>query len=121
MTSITAPISLSPWPSEAEVLLRRVSRWPYVRVDLRGRDAAIYSGIPETCVARLDVETGALTVFVSAEDVTPLLETEPLLRVSREGVHLDVHDTGSRTAGERVLRWRIDLERFAPQLRAASP
>jgi hypothetical protein len=25
------------------------------------------------------------------------------------------------TPGERALRWRIDLERFAPQLRAASP
>jgi hypothetical protein len=120
MTSTTAPISLRP-RREAEVLLHCVSKWPYVRVDVQGDDAGINSGIPRTCVARLRVDTGALTVFVSAEEVTTLLATEPLIRRSSEGVYLGVHDTDSRTAGERLLRWRLDLERFAPQLRAASP
>jgi hypothetical protein len=121
MTSTAAPIPLRPPLTEAEALLRRVRIWPYVRVDVRGNQAAIYSGLPETCVASLNLETDALTVFVGAEEGTPLVEAEPLLRRTSEGVHLGVHDTGSRTAGERALRWRIDLERFGPQLRAASP
>jgi hypothetical protein len=34
-------------------------------------------------------------------------------------VHVTDHD--SRAAAEALLRWRIALERFAGQLRAASP
>jgi hypothetical protein len=49
------------------------------------------------------------------------------LRVERvtDCVTLRVRDaivgTDSRTAAEALLRWRVDLERFGPQLRAASP
>jgi hypothetical protein len=45
------------------------------------------------------------------------------LRVERatDCVTLRVRDTDSRTAAEALLRWRVDVERFGPQLRAASP
>jgi hypothetical protein len=32
-----------------------------------------------------------------------------------------VTDIESRTVAEMLLRWRVDLERFAPQLGVASP
>jgi hypothetical protein len=34
---------------------------------------------------------------------------------------LTMHGTHADTAAEALLRWRVDLERFAPQLGAASP
>jgi hypothetical protein len=106
---------------EARMLVRRISAWPFVRVDLRGDAAAVRSGVRDTFIARLDLRTGALTVFVLADMVDRLVATEPLLRVTCDGVRLDVSDAATRRAGERVIRWRIDLERFSPQLREASP
>jgi hypothetical protein len=53
--------------------------------------------------------------------VGALVATEPLLRLTHDGVRLDVSDASSRRVGERVIRWRIDLERFSPQLWEASP
>jgi hypothetical protein len=110
-----------PAPSEARVLVRRVSLWPSVRVEVRGDDAAVYSGARDTFVARIGLATSTLTVFVVADMTRTLIATEPLLRPTRDGVRLDVHDADSRKAGERLIRWRIDLERFGPQWREASP
>jgi hypothetical protein len=50
-----------------------------------------------------------------------ILERDPLLRRTTDGVSVHVTDSESRTAAGTLLRWRIDLERFAPQLRDASP
>lgn len=111
----------TPAHSEARVLVRRVSLWPSVRVELRGDDAAVYSGIRDTFVARVGLATSTLVVFVVAEMTHTLIATEPLLRATRDGVRLDVRDAGSLKAGERLIRWRIDLERFGPQWREASP
>jgi hypothetical protein len=121
MEILTGTTAADPRPSEARVLVQRVSAWLFVRVELRGEDAAVHSGVRDACVARLDLGTGALTAFVVVDLVGALLETEPLLRVTRDGVGLDVIDADSRRAGERLLRWRIELERFRPQLGEASP
>jgi hypothetical protein len=110
-----------PAVDEARVLVRRVSLWPSVRVALRGDAAAVYSGVRESFVARIDLGTGALTVFVVTDLVAALVATEPLLALTRDGVRVEVRDVPTRKAGERLLRWRIDLERFSPQLREASP
>ncbi|HWI74991.1 MAG TPA: hypothetical protein VNT55_23720 [Baekduia sp.] len=112
--------TLSPVASAPE-LIRRVRQWPFLRVDLRGDDAALHSGLRDALVARLDLLTGALTVFVAADLARPLVATEPLLRLGRGGVDLAVVDDDSRRAAERLIRWRIDLERFGVQLREASP
>src|SRR5438309_1944331 len=97
--------------SEAHELVRRVSPWPFVRVDMRGIDAALHSGPRDTLIARLNLLTGELTAFVIADMASSLLSAEPLLRVTRDGVHLDVVDHDSREAGERLIRWLIDVER----------
>jgi hypothetical protein len=107
--------------SEAAVLAHRISAWPFVRLEQRGDHAVIHSGVRDTFIARLELGTGALTACVDAELVTTLVASEPLLRVTRDGVRVDVVDADSRQAAERLLRWRIDLERFAPQLGEASP
>jgi hypothetical protein len=114
-------IDATPGSSEAGALVRRISAWPFVRVELRGEDAAVHSGVRDTFIARLDLGTGALTVFVLADLVRSLVASEPLVRATRDGVRLAVRDPSSREAGERLIRWRIDLERFSPQLREASP
>jgi hypothetical protein len=110
-----------PTPSEARVLVRRVSLWPSVRVELRGDEATVYSGPGAVPVARVRLGTGAMTVFVIIDLARSLLVTEPLAQATRDGVRLDVRDANSLQAGERLIRWRIDLERFGPQWRAASP
>jgi hypothetical protein len=106
--------------SEAHELVRRVSRWPSVRVESNGLEAAVHSNPGGTLVARLNLLTGALTGF-AVGDMGSLLATESLLRVTRDGVHLDVVDPDSREAGERLIRWLVDLQRFGPQFGEASP
>jgi hypothetical protein len=110
-----------PTLSQARVLVRRVSLWPSVRVELRGDDAALYSRAGDTFVAQVGLATGALTVFVIADLAHSVVLVEPLARVTRDGVGLDVRDADSLQAGERLIRWRIDLERSGPQWREASP
>jgi hypothetical protein len=90
-------------------------------VDRRHGDAALRSGLRDGPIARLNLRTGALTVFVNADMVRSLVETQPMLRLTRDGVRLDVIDAESRRTGERLIRWRIGLERFGPQMREASP
>lgn len=107
--------------SEAQTLLRDIDTSPHVRVDRRGVDVVIHTAAPNSCIARLNTETGTLTVFVSTDMVNPLVEGDPQLHTTRDGVRLDVHDSGSRAAGERLLRWRLELELFGSQWRSASP
>jgi hypothetical protein len=95
--------------------------WPFVRVDLQHDGAALHSGGRDTLIARLNLLTGALTVFVIADMGRSLVTTEPLLRLTRDGVQVEVVDEDSRKAGERLICWRTDLERFGAQLREASP
>jgi hypothetical protein len=63
----------------------------------------------------------ALSVNVPPDAVGPRLESHPLLRRTTDGVSVHVTDIESRTTAETLLRWRVDLERFAPQLGVASP
>jgi hypothetical protein len=107
--------------SQTRALVRRVSLLPSVRVEVRGDDVAIYSGPGETLVARVALATGALTVFVGADAARRLTGSQAPVRVTPDGVGLDVRDADDRKAAERLIRWRIDLERFGPQWREASP
>ncbi|HMJ34911.1 MAG TPA: hypothetical protein VK501_13445 [Baekduia sp.] len=115
------PVTESPRLSDALELVRRVRMWPFVRVDLEADGAALHSGVRDTFIARLDLLTGGLTAFVAADMARSVVATEPLVRLTRHGVRIDVVDVDSRQAGERLIRWRIDLERFGVQFREASP
>jgi hypothetical protein len=119
----TPAASPAPPPTalDAEALLRRVGASPYVRVERRGERATIAMAAHGERIAALDLATGALTVFVAAALAGPLLAREALLRVTRTTVHLDVLDAHSRRVGERLLRWRLELELFGAQWRNASP
>jgi hypothetical protein len=72
-------------------------------------------------IGEVDVRTGTLTVIAGAQDVGALLTSHPRLRVTDGGVRLDVTDAGSFLAAKALVRWRLGLERFAPQVRDASP
>ncbi|MDW5594232.1 hypothetical protein VSS74_07790 [Conexibacter stalactiti] len=105
--------------SDAQALLRHAESSPYVDVDQRRDRATIRRAGAR--IATLDLESGALTIFLSAELVSPIVAAHPQLRTARDGVRLDVHDSDSLTAGEQLLRWRIGHELFASQWQNASP
>jgi hypothetical protein len=101
-------------------LLARLEAWPFLRIEQRGTDAALYFGAGEQAIGLMDARTGMLTVHVGPEVIAPLLERHPQLQPAAGGVRLRATGAG-RAAAEALLRWRIDLERFAPQLHNASP
>jgi hypothetical protein len=72
-------------------------------------------------VGTLNLVMQALSVDVPPDAVTARLASDPLLRRTADGVSVHVSDIESRTAAETLLRWRVDLQRFAPQFGAASP
>ena len=91
-------------------------------MDVRGDDVTLRSGLRDTfVVGRLNLRTGTLTAEVEAATVRTLLATQPLLRMNRGGVRVDLIDADSRRAAEALIRWQVDLERYAFQLRSASP
>jgi hypothetical protein len=106
-------------PGEVEQLLHHLDSWPYLRIERR-TDCAILR-MHDLVVGTLNLGMHALSVDAPPGAVGPRLESDPLLRRTTDGVGVRVTDSESRAAAEKLLRWRVDLERFAPQLRAASP
>jgi hypothetical protein len=102
-------------------LLRRLDASPYVRVDRRGVHAVLYGYDRDQPIGTVDVRTGTLTVDVPPDLLGQLLESHPGLQVTSGGVRLDVTDDERGRAAEALVRRRIDLERFGPQWREASP
>jgi hypothetical protein len=107
------------YPGEVEELLHHLDSWPYLHVERRP-DCAILR-VHDLVVGTLSLVMHALSVNVPPDAVGPRLESHPLLRRTTDGVSVHVTDIESRTAAETLLRWRVDLERFAPQLGVASP
>jgi hypothetical protein len=62
-----------------------------------------------------------VSVNTPSDKVPVLLAGHPRLVGAQGSVSLRVMDTDTCTTAEMLLRWRTNLERFAPQLRAASP
>jgi hypothetical protein len=108
-------------PAESSRLLRRLDAWPFLRIERRGQRAVLYGSVRHQVIGTLDLRTGTLTADVGPDLSRELRESHPRLQVTRRGVRLDVTDAGSRMAAEALVRWRVDLERFAPQWREASP
>jgi hypothetical protein len=99
--------------------LRRLDSWAYLRIErrpgcviLRVRDLVVGTVNPASQIVSVDVPAGM---------VDRLLHAHPQVRETKDGMSVHVSDLDSRAAAEALLRWRIDLERFGPQLLAASP
>jgi hypothetical protein len=107
------------YPGEVEELLHHLDSWPYLHVERR-TDCAILR-TRDLVVGTLNLALHALSVNVPPDAVGPMLESHPLLRRTTDGASVRVTDSESRTVAETLLRWRVDLERFAPQRRTASP
>jgi hypothetical protein len=107
------------YPGEVEELLHHLDSWPYLHIERR-TDCAILR-TRDLVVGTLNLVMRALSVNVPPDAVGPRLESDPLLRRTTGGVSVHVTDIESRTAAEALVRWRVGLERFAWQLRAASP
>jgi hypothetical protein len=105
--------------SELDELLRRLDSSPYVHTERRSNTAVLR--VQDAVIGSLNLATRALSVDVPADKAAPLLQRHEQLRETKGGVRIDVTDLESRTAAEALLRWRVELERFAPQLLAASP
>ena len=100
-------------------LLRRLDRWPYLRIE--SRTQGLILRVRDVVVGTLSLDTRVLSVDVPARSEVSPLEAHPPLRRTKDGVTVHVTDVDSRAAAEALLRWRIALEQFAWQLRAASP
>jgi hypothetical protein len=100
-------------------LLRRLDSWPSLGIERR--TPRVILRVRDLVIGTLNLETRALLVDVPPCTEGPLLEGHPQLRRTKDGVRVHVTDLDSRAAAEALLRWRIALERFAGQLRAASP
>ena len=89
--------------TEARRFLCDLRSWPWLRMERRGARAFLYGAVAGDLFGTLDLSTGALAVDLDA------------------GVVVDVIDAESRRAAEALIRRRVDAERFAPQMREASP
>jgi hypothetical protein len=107
--------------STATDLLRHVGRWPFVRVTVRGRRATVHGGGTDLPLAVIDLAEGTLAAYVPADLGRRLVRREPAFQLTRDGVRIALVDDASRRAGERLLRRRIDLERYGAQMRESSP
>jgi len=105
--------------ARVEEPLHHLDSWPYLQIE-RQTDCAILR-MQDLVVGTLNLVIHALSVNVPPDAVAPRLASDPLLRRTTDGVSVHVTDIESRTAAETLLRWRVDLERFAPQLGVASP
>jgi hypothetical protein len=101
-------------------LLAGLEASPSLRVEQRGPVAALYVRHRDEAIGTVDVRSGMLTVAVDHDLVAPLLDRHPQLQVTAGGVRLHATGAGRQTA-EALVRWRMEVERFGPQLRSASP
>jgi hypothetical protein len=108
-------------PGELGELLDRVDSWPFVRLELWGHRVTLHSGVRDRLVGVLNLDTRVLTVNVPPDMVSPLPKQHQQPGARKDSVSVRVTDADSRSAAEALMRWRIALVRFAPQLRDASP
>jgi hypothetical protein len=100
-------------------LVARLEAWPFLRIQRRGTEVALCFG--NQTIGTVDIRSGVLTVYVGGDLSSGLLERHPRLQVGVGGVRLNVTDAEGLHAAEALLRWRMDVGRFAPQWRDASP
>jgi hypothetical protein len=105
--------------SELGELLRHLDSWVCLRVERRTDRVTLR--VHDVVVGTLNLQSCGLLVNVPPGMMGPLLEGHPQLRGTRDSVSVRVNDADSRAAAEALLRWRVEIERYAPQLRAASP
>lgn len=105
----------------AHDLLHRLRRWPFVRIVALGDRTVLHCGGADTPIAELHHPSGALSAFLPADVARALVRAEPRLHLTGRGARVVLVDDASHRVGERLLRARIDLERFGAQLREASP
>jgi hypothetical protein len=100
-------------------LLHRLDSWPYLRVERRPGSVSLR--VRDRVVGALNLASQVLSTDVPGDMVGRLLDAQPHLRETKNGVSVHITDVDGRAAAEALLRWRIELERFGPQLLAASP
>jgi hypothetical protein len=106
-------------PGEFAELLRHLGSSPYVEIERSTGSVSFRANA--RVIGALNFRSRVLSVHIPSNMVPPLLDSHPQLVGANDGVRLRVIDTNSRAEAERLLRWRIELERFAPQRRVASP
>jgi len=108
-------------PGKLVELLHRVDSWPFVRLELTGHCVTLHGGAGDRLIGVLNLDTRVLTVDVPPDMVSRLPKEHQQPAARKDSVSVRVSDADSRSAAEALIRWRIDLVRFAPQLRDASP
>lgn len=106
-------------PKDLAGLLRQLDCGPHVQV--QDRTDRVTFLVRDLVVATLNCRTRVLSVNAAPDMVRLLLDGYSQLVRTKDSLNLCVIDAESCAAAEVLLRWRIDLEQFAHQLRAASP
>jgi len=102
-------------------VLDRVSHSPFLRAEHRDERVCLRSTLTDLVVAVVDLAEGHLHVDVPRDLARSLLERHECLQQTDRGVCLEVRDAAGLRTAEAVLRWRIGLQLYARQARAASP
>ena len=101
--------------------LDRVACWPSVCIERRGDRATLRSRYPGSVLATVNRRTAVFAVHIPSSLAIELADTAMAPHVGADSARLVIADASSRRAAESLLRWRLDLERFAWQALEASP
>ena len=104
------PTATTEYLSELDGLQHRLDSWPYIRMERR-TDCVVLR-VRDLVVGTLNPVSGAVSVTVPRDAAS---------RGTAHGMSVRVTDGETRAAAEALLRWRVEIERFGPQLRASSP
>jgi hypothetical protein len=102
-------------------VIERVVRSPFLRAERREQLVCLRSTLTDLVFAVVDIAERELTVDVPVDLARTLLDRHAGLRPTERGVCLELRDDASLRTAETVLRWRIGLQLYARQARAASP
>jgi hypothetical protein len=100
-------------------LLSCLDSSPYIKIERR-TDRVTFR-VRDVIVGTLNLATRTVSVNTPSDKVPVLVAGYPRLVAAHDSVSLQVSDTDTRATAETLLHWRTNLERFGPQLRAASP
>jgi hypothetical protein len=104
-----------------ETILAAVEGLPGVTVESGGAQEPADVRVGARIVARIDHRGSRVLVDVPPEWIPTLRQRFPSSRATVDGVVFDVAGPEALEEALAAIRSRIHVERFVPQLRAASP
>ena len=106
--------------SEASVL-DAIRRLPAVEVKIDDARGSAEARVGTWIIARVDLERGTVLVTSPADTIPTLQRLFPSCRATTNGIVFDLVDSQGCSEALAAIHRRANVQRFIPQLRAASP